>query len=63
MRLNSKRSAFIHPARKQVFTGEDLEVIVLKGQAIIKALCSNSTSYKRALERQALKEASRIPLS
>lgn len=58
-----KRNAFIHALMKQVFTGDDLEEIVLEGQAIVKALCSKSTSYKRALERQTAKEAEENPLS
>lgn len=46
-----QRNAFIHALMKQTFTGDDLEAIVVEGQAIIKTLCSKSTSYKRALER------------
>ena len=58
-----QRNAFIHALMKQTFTGDDLEAIVTQGQAIIKTLCSKSTSYKRALERQAAKEADENPLS
>lgn len=51
-----KRNQFIHTLMKQTFTGEELEAFILEGQTIIKTLSSKSTSYKRALERQAAQE-------
>ena len=48
---------------KQTFTGEELEGIVQEGLTLTKTLCSKSTSYKRALEREAAKETVRIVLS
>ena len=51
-----KRNKYIHDLMKQVFTSEELEGIVLEGQAIVKKLSSKSTSYKRALERQNAQE-------
>ncbi len=47
------RNRFIHSLMKQVFTGEELEVIVLEGLDIVKTLSSKSTSYRRMLERNA----------
>ncbi len=46
-----KRNRFIHALMKQVFTGEELEEIILEGQAIVKTMSSKSTSYKRSLGR------------
>ena len=48
----NKRNAFIHALMKQTFTEEELECIVQEGLMLTKTLCSKSTSYKRALERQ-----------
>ena len=48
-----KRNQFIHALMKQTFTGKELEAFVMEGQTIIKTLSSKSTSFKRALERQA----------
>ncbi len=58
-----KRNAFIHALMKQTFTGEELEGIVQEGLTLTKTLCSKSTSYKRALEREAAKEAEKSPPS
>lgn len=51
-----KRNQFIHALMKQTFTGKELEAFVMEGQTIIKTLSSKSTSFKRALERQAAQE-------
>lgn len=51
-----KRNQFIHALMKQTFTGKELEAFVMEGQTIIKTLSSKSTSYKRALERQAAQD-------
>lgn len=50
------RNDFIHHLMKQSFTHEDLQCLTIQGQAIIKTLCSKSTSYKRALEREQKKQ-------
>ena len=51
-----KRNQFIHALMKQTFTGKELEAFVMEGQTIIKTLSSKSTSFKRAMERQAAQE-------
>ena len=53
------RNDYIHALMKQVFTSEQIEEIVLQGQTIIKTLSSKSTSYKRMLERQRIKEGNK----
>ena len=47
-----KRNDFIHHLMTQRFSKEELEQIVLDGRDITKTLCSKTTSYKRALERE-----------
>ena len=47
-----ERNRLIHALMKQSLTSEKLEQIAAQGQAIVKTLCSKTTSYKRALERE-----------
>lgn len=51
-----ERNRLTHALMKQQLTGEEMMGIVEQGQAIIKKLCSKTTSYNRALQRQAAKE-------
>ena len=46
------RNDMIHSLMKQNLTTNGLEEIVMQGQQIVKTLCSKTTSYKRALERE-----------
>ncbi len=46
------RNDMIHSLMKQNLTTDGLEEIVMQGQQIVKTLCSKTTSYKRALERE-----------
>ncbi len=50
------RNDMIHSLMKQNLTTDGLEEIVMKGQQIVKTLCSKTTSYKRALEREQKKQ-------
>lgn len=47
-----ERNRLIHALMKQSLTSEELEQIAAQGQQIVKTLCSKTTSYKRALERE-----------
>lgn len=47
-----ERNRLIHALMKQSLTSEELEQISAQGQQIVKTLCSKTTSYKRALERE-----------
>ena len=47
-----ERNRLIHALMKQSLTSEELEQIATQGQQIVKTLCSKTTSYKRALERE-----------
>lgn len=47
-----ERNRLIHALMKQNLTGEELLQIVAQGQQLVKTLCSKTTSYKRALERE-----------
>ena len=47
-----ERNRLIHALMKQSLTSEELEQIAVQGQQIVKTLCSKTTSYKRALERE-----------
>ena len=49
---SKKRNDMIHSLMKQNLTTDGLEEIVMQGQQIVKTLCSKTTSYKRALERE-----------
>lgn len=47
-----ERNRLIHALMKQSLTSEELEQLAAQGQQIVKTLCSKTTSYKRALERE-----------
>lgn len=47
-----ERNRLIHALMKQSLTSEELEQLAVQGQQIVKTLCSKTTSYKRALERE-----------
>lgn len=47
-----ERNRLIHALMKQSLTSEELEQLAMQGQQIVKTLCSKTTSYKRALERE-----------
>ena len=47
-----ERNRLIHALMKQSLTSEELEQIAAQGQRLVKTLCSKTTSYKRALERE-----------
>lgn len=47
-----ERNRLIHALMKQSLTSEELEQLATQGQQIVKTLCSKTTSYKRALERE-----------
>ena len=47
-----ERNKLIHALMKQKLTGEELVQLAAQGQQIAKILCSKTTSYKRALERE-----------
>ena len=50
-----ERNRLIHALLKQNLTTEELERIANEGQRLTKLLCSKATSYRRALERERLK--------
>ena len=50
------RNKIIHALMKQDLHTEDLSAVALDGQALVKTLCSKTSLYNRALERQANKE-------
>lgn len=50
---SKRRNDMIHSLMKQTMTTEELEQITSQGQLLVKTLCSKTTSYKRALERNA----------
>ncbi len=50
------RNKIIHAPMKQDLHTEDLSAVALDGQALVKTLCSKTSLYNRALERQANKE-------
>lgn len=47
-----ERNRLIHALMKQSLSSEELEQLAAQGQQIVKMLCSKTTSYKRALERE-----------
>lgn len=47
-----EHNRLIHTLMKQSLTGQELEQLAAQGQQIVKTLCSKTTSYKRALERE-----------
>lgn len=47
-----ERNRLIHALMKQSLTSGELEQLATQGQTIVKILCSKTTSYKRALERE-----------
>lgn len=56
---SKKRNDMIHSLMKQTMTTEDLEQITSQGQVLVKTLCSKTTSYKRALEREMKKQVTK----
>lgn len=53
------RNRLIHALLKQNLSTEELERYAADGEAYAKQLCSKATSYKRALERERLKNGNR----
>lgn len=53
-----RRNPLIHALLKQSLQSQELESIAQEGNLIVKELCSKTTSYKRALEREAAKKTS-----
>lgn len=50
-----ERNRLTHALMKQQLSSEEMMAIVEQGQDIIKILCSKTTSYNRALQKQMLK--------
>ena len=48
----NERNRMIHALMKQSLTSNDLESLAFIGKSLAKALCTKSTSYKRAVERK-----------
>lgn len=49
---DKERNRLVHSLMKQTLTTDELERITAQGLSIVKTLCSKTTSYKRALERE-----------
>ncbi len=47
-----ERNRLIHALMKQALTTEELYVLAIDGQALVKKLCSITTSYNRKLANQ-----------
>ena len=50
-----QRDTIIHNLMNQKLATEDLQIIALEGQQIVKQLNSKATNYRKAMERQAAK--------
>ena len=52
-----ERNRLIHALLKQNLSTDELEQLADEGQKLVKLLCSKSTSYRRALERERQKNS------